>query len=126
MTRFWITLDQGIELVLMALEQMYGGEIFIPKIPSMKVKDFILALAPECELKIIGIRPGEKLHEVLITPEEARHTKEFDSHYVILPEYEWWSGHDSYSAGKILKDDFCFSSDSNVNWLKRDDVIKMI
>ena len=87
MTRFWITLDQGADLVLMALEKMHGGEIFVPKIPSMLIKDFITTIAPDCKLIVTGIRPGEKLHEVLITLEEARHAKEYDKHFVILPNY---------------------------------------
>lgn len=126
MTRFWITLESGIDLVLMVLEKMYGGEIFIPKISSMKVKDFILTLAPECKLKVVGVRPGEKLHETLVTLEEARHTREYDNFYVILPEYDWWKGHDNYSGGANLQEGFCFSSDRNVNWLTEDDIKNLI
>lgn len=125
MTRFWITFDQGIDLVLMSLKDMYGGEIFVPKIPSMKIKDLISSLAPDCKIKVIGIRPGEKIHEVLITPEEARHTREFDDHYVILPEYEWWRGHANYQAGKELGEDCCFSSDRNTRWLTTEEIKKL-
>lgn len=117
MTRFWITLDQGVEFVLMVLERMLGGEIFVPKTPSMKIKDLIQILAPECRIKIMGIRPGEKLHEVLVTPEEARHTKDAGSHYVILPEYNWWSHHEHYQEAKDLEDDFFFASHQNEQWL---------
>lgn len=116
-TRFWITLDQGIRLVLMALEKMYGGEIFVPKIPSMRIKDFIQALAPECTIKVIGLRPGEKLHEVLITPEEAMRTKEFDDHYVILPEQKGWVCLDKYDDGSVPPSDFLYASHTNVNWI---------
>lgn len=126
MTRFWITLDRGIELVLMALEKMYGGEIFVPKIPSMKIKDFILALAPECKLKIIGIRPGEKIHEVLVTSEEARHAKEFDNYYIILPEYHWWTGHENFKEGVDLESDFHFSSNTNKLWLSDDEIKQLM
>ncbi len=126
MTRFWITLEGGVDLVLMALEKMSGGEIFIPKIPSMKVKDFILALAPECKLKVTGIRPGEKIHEMLVTSEEARHTKEFDDHYTILPEYDWWTGHGNYDHGKELPKDFYFSSDNNPKWLDNEGLQKLV
>ncbi len=116
MTRFWITLHQGTELVLMALEQMHGGEIFIPKAPSMYVKELLLAVAPGSEFEIIGIRPGEKLHEVLITPEESRHTKEFENHFVIVPEHEWWDG-TRYGEGKQLPDHYSFTSLNNTRWL---------
>ncbi len=126
MTRFWITLDQGVNLVAMTLDQMHGGEIFIPKIPSMKVGDFIATLAPECKFKIIGIRPGEKIHEVLITQEEARHTKEYDKHYIILPEYDWWHGHKHYIEGTKLKDGFSYSSDNNSVWMTSDELMKLI
>ncbi|MBI4138615.1 UDP-N-acetylglucosamine 4,6-dehydratase (inverting) [Candidatus Uhrbacteria bacterium] len=117
MTRFWITLDQGVELVMHGLRNMVGGEIFIPKIPSMKVKDLLKLLAPECEMKIIGIRPGEKLHEVLVTPEESPHTLEQERHYVIYPEFT----HGKDIAGKIggapLTRGFSFTSDTNSHWL---------
>src|SRR3989338_1237008 len=99
MTRFWITLEQGVKFVLESLEDMQGGEIFIPKIPSMGIKDLIDVCAPQCELKYIGIRRGEKLHESLITPEEARTTKEFGDYYIIFPDYQedgWWSESDNY------------------------------
>lgn len=116
MTRFWITLGEGVELALYALENLRGGEIFIPKLPSLKVIDLVKTLAPECELDFIGIRPGEKLHEILITPEEARHTKEFEKHYVILPEHiPATGGH--YGAGKNLEEGRSFASHQNDNWL---------
>jgi UDP-N-acetylglucosamine 4,6-dehydratase/5-epimerase len=117
MTRFWITLGQGIELVLHSLQRMHGGEIFVPKIPSMRVKDFILALAPNCELDVVGIRPGEKLHEVLVTPEEARHTREFDDVYVILPEHEWSDEYPHYDHGAAVEGAFLFASHTNDQWL---------
>ncbi|MBI5221209.1 MAG: UDP-N-acetylglucosamine 4,6-dehydratase (inverting) [Candidatus Magasanikbacteria bacterium] len=116
MTRFWITLDQGIELVMLALDKMHGGEVFIPKVPSMKVKDMIQKLAPGCEINVVGIRPGEKIHEVLITPEEARHTKEFKDFYVIIPESDWWK-RENHQDGKDLPVDFYFSSLNNTWWL---------
>lgn len=126
MTRFWITLDQGVNFVLMALEKMQGGEIFVPKIPSMRIKDLVQILAPECRFKIIGIRPGEKLHEILVTPEEARHTKDVGDYYVILPEYKWRSVHDSYAESENLPADFHFSSNNNHLWLDREAVIKLL
>jgi len=126
MTRFWITLDQGVSIVLTALEKMCGGEIYIPKIPSMKVKDVIQALAPNCKIKLVGIRPGEKLHEVLITPEEARRTKEFDSYYVILPEHDWWSHKDSYKDVKDFLEFPFFDSDVNSTKFTEEEIKNII
>lgn len=116
MTRFWITLDQGVQFVLDNLERMQGGEIFIPKIPSMKVTDLAKAIAPECEIEIIGIRPGEKLHEAMIMEDDARHTVEFDNYYVIQPEFTWWKK-EKHLEGKKLSDGFAYTSDSNTDWL---------
>ena len=116
MTRFWITLDQGVQFVIDSLERMHGGEIFVPKIPSMRVVDLAKAIGPECEIKIIGIRPGEKLHEAMIMQDDARHTVEFDNYYVIQPEFPWWSK--SYvKGGKKLPDGFEYTSDKNEKWL---------
>lgn len=121
MTRFWITLEQGVKLVLDSLEKMIGGEIFIPNIPCMKVKDFIELVAPECTLKITGIRPGEKLHEMLITPEESRHALKLDDIFVILPEHDWWKEKEHtrvfYGNGKKLEEGFCFVSNMEEKYL---------
>lgn len=117
MTRFWITLDQGVELVMNSMECMRGGEIFIPKIPSMRVKDLLTSLAPECELKVVGIRPGEKLHEALITPEEAPHSLELESCYVIYPEFEGGKALAEAIGGKPFDRDFSYTSDKNTRWL---------
>ncbi|MFJ5767810.1 UDP-N-acetylglucosamine 4,6-dehydratase (inverting) [Lysinibacillus sp. NPDC093210] len=116
MTRFWITLDQGVQFVLDNLERMYGGEIFVPKIPSMKVTDLAKAIAPDCKIEIIGIRPGEKLHEAMIMEDDARHTCEFDTYYVIQPEFSWWSTQYG-NNGKKLPDGFEYTSDKNTDWL---------
>lgn len=116
MTRFWITLDQGVQFVLDNLERMHGGEIFVPKIPSMKVMDLAKAIAPDCEIKIVGIRPGEKLHEAMIMEDDARHTVEFDTYYVIQPEFPWWSK-EFAKGGKPLPDGFAYTSDVNEEWL---------
>ncbi|MGG1688885.1 UDP-N-acetylglucosamine 4,6-dehydratase (inverting) [Heyndrickxia ginsengihumi] len=116
MTRFWITLDQGVQFVLDNLERMHGGEIFVPKIPSMKVVDLAKAIAPDCKTEIVGIRPGEKLHETMITEDDARHTLEFDSYYIIQPEFPWWS--ETYAkGGKTLPENFKYTSDTNKKWL---------
>lgn len=116
MTRFWITLDQGVQFVLDSLERMHGGEIFVPKIPSMTVTDLAEAIAPNCEIDIIGIRPGEKLHEAMIMEDDARHTKEYDSYFVIQPEFPWWT-EELCADGRALPDNFKYTSDSNTEWL---------
>lgn len=116
MTRFWITLDQGVQFVLDNLERMYGGEIFVPKIPSMKVTDLAKAIGPECEIEVIGIRPGEKLHEAMIMEDDARHTLEFDDYYVIQPELAWFAK-EELNGGKALSEGFAYTSDNNTEWL---------
>ena len=125
MTRFWITLDQGVEFVIKCIELMHGGEVFVPKIPSMRVMDLAKAIAPDCKIKFIGIRPGEKLHEVLISEEEARHTLELNNIFVIEPQYHWWSK-DNWKGKKRLKDGFKYSSDSNSEWLTIEKMKRMI
>ncbi len=130
MTRFWLTLDQGINLVLSSLEKMIGGEIFVPKIPSMKVIDFIKVVAPECEMEIINIRPGEKLHEMLITPEEARHAIDYKDRYVILPQHDWWSEEKHtrfyYEGGRKLEEGKHLASNTNPYWLDEDGLKNLI
>ncbi len=125
MTRFWITLDQGIDLVLLALEKAFGGEVFVPKVPSMKVKDLIAHCAPGAKVKVIGIRPGEKLHEVLITPEEGRHTIEYKEYYIIVPELDWWNTK-NYIDGKKVSADFAFTSLNNTRWLDSASLKKLL
>lgn len=116
MTRFWITLEQGVQFVLDNLERMHGGEIFVPKIPSMKVTDLAKAIAPECKIEIIGIRPGEKLHEAMIMEDDARHTVEYDTYYVIQPEFPFWSSEFSENSEE-LHEGFEYTSDKNEEWL---------
>ena len=116
MTRFWITLDQAVELVLEGFNHMQGGEIFVPKIPSMKVTDLAKAIAPDCDIKVIGIRPGEKIHEVLITEEEGRNTVSYNGMYVIMPNYSWRKKQ-NYKTGKRLSEDFQYTSNNNDEWL---------
>ncbi|MER1998566.1 MAG: UDP-N-acetylglucosamine 4,6-dehydratase (inverting), partial [Lysinibacillus sp.] len=125
MTRFWITLEQGVQFVVDNLERMQGGEIFVPKIPSMNIMDLAQAIAPECEIDIVGIRPGEKLHEAMITKDDARHTLEFDSYYIIQPELNWWAA--NYSAeGKLVKEDFEYISNINNDWLTVDQLKEIV
>jgi UDP-N-acetylglucosamine 4,6-dehydratase len=119
MTRFWITLDQAVDLVLKGLSHMQGGEIFIPIVPSMKIMHLAQALAPECEIDIIGIRPGEKLHEALTTEDDGRYTVVFDGMYVVLPNYSWWE-QKNYQEAVRLPANFVYTSDKNDHWLTVD------
>ena len=122
MTRFWITLKQGVEFVLYCLKQMHGGELFVPKIPSMNIMDLAKAIAPEAKTEIIGIRPGEKIHEVMISSDDALNTLEFESHYVIQPAHPWWDNlkYIKIKGGKEVENDFVYSSDNNSDWLSVD------
>jgi UDP-N-acetylglucosamine 4,6-dehydratase len=118
MTRFWITLDQGVDLVLSSLSMMHGGEIFVPKLPSMKVADLTLALAPDLPQRIIGIRPGEKLHEVLVPEDDARTAVEYPDRYIIQPSLSFWRDDSHTSNGaKPVAEGFHYSSDNNSEWL---------
>ncbi len=123
MTRFWITLGQGVQFVLDSLARMHGGEVFVPKIPSMNIMDVAQVVAPECSTRVIGIRPGEKLHEVMITADDSYHTVEFADHYAIQPTGSWWDrGHYlSGSSGQLVKEGFQYSSDTNSRWLTHDE-----
>jgi len=119
MTRFWITLEQGVNFVLKSFERMRGGELFVPKIPSMNIMDLAKAIAPECETEIIGIRPGEKIHEYMISEEDARNTIEYSDYFVIQPEFTWWSK-EAYlhqNGGKKLPEGFSYNSQNNSKWL---------
>ncbi len=115
MTRFWITLEQGVRFVMNAFEKMHGGEVFVPKIPSMNVVDLAKALAPNTPIRVVGIRPGEKLHEEMISETDARRTMDVGDYYVIQPEFEWWNA--SKVQGTTLPDGFSYSSDKNDDWL---------
>jgi UDP-N-acetylglucosamine 4,6-dehydratase len=129
MTRFWLTLDQGVHFVIGSLEQMRGGEVFVPKIPSMSVMDLARAVAPENEIEIIGIRPGEKLHEVLISEDESRHTVEMDDLFVVMPAERIWAkpfGWDWENQGKALPDGFRYASNNNPQWLTVEQIRDMI
>lgn len=118
MTRFWITLNQGVNFVLSSLEMMHGGEIYIPKIPSMKMTDLATKMAPEVEQKVIGIRPGEKLHEIMISSDDARNTIELEDRFVIQPtNFLWTAELQAVSGAKQVSDDFSYSSDNNTEWL---------
>lgn len=121
MTRFFITLDEGVRFVIDCIEKMKGGEIFVPKIPSMKITDLADVIAPGAKKKITGIRPGEKLHETLITEEESRHAKETENFYIIEPEFSFWD-EANYKAEKAVLNNFVYSSDKNTNWLDKNQI----
>ena len=126
MTRFWISLEQGVRFVIQAAENMHGGEVFVPKIPSMKVIDLARAIAPKVKVEIIGIRPGEKLHEVLISDDEARQTIELPDMYVVQPAESLWFGRDWESKGTHLPDGFRYASNTNEQWLNVEQISKII
>lgn len=128
MTRFLITLDDGVNFVLRCLDAMMGGEIFVPKIPSVKVTQLARVIAPECQQEIIGIRPGEKLHETMVPEDDARLTLEFDDHFVIRPTHSYWNQKDFLDgrSGKDCPDGFRYSSDTNSWWLTDDEVAHLV
>lgn len=128
MTRFLITIERGVEFVTESLERMVGGEVFVPKIPSVKIVDLARVIAPECRQDVVGIRPGEKLHEVMVPEDEARSTLEFDDHYVIQPSHPFWS-HGDYgrsSGGRQCPTGFRYGSDTNSWWLTEDEIAALV
>jgi UDP-N-acetylglucosamine 4,6-dehydratase len=125
MTRFWITLKQGVDFVIKCVEIMHGGEVFVPKIPSMRITDLAKAIAPGCKVKFIGIRPGEKIHECLVTEDESRHAIEFKDFFIVKPEHPWWN-ENGHKDGVALPDGFRYSSDNNDKWLTDDMLQKII
>lgn len=127
MTRFWITLEQGVELVFKALDESTGGETYISKIPSFLITDLAEAMLPGCIIKNIGIREGEKLHEVMVTKDDSLHTYEYDKHYIIYPHFDWWNSEPDFSRnGKRVTEGFEYSSNTNKQWLKVDDIKREI
>ncbi|HEY6073521.1 MAG TPA: UDP-N-acetylglucosamine 4,6-dehydratase (inverting) [Anaerolineales bacterium] len=126
MTRFWLSLEQGVRFVISCIELMQGGEVFVPKIPSMKVLDLAHAIAPDAQVEIIGIRQGEKVHEVLISEDEARNTVEMENMFVVQPAEAVWFGYDWQNKGKLLEDGFIYSSNDNAEWLDLEGIKKFI
>ena len=128
MTRFWITLEQGVNFVLQSFSQMVGGEIFVPKIPSMNIIDLAQAIAPKAKTEIIGIRPGEKLHEVMISTDDSRHTLEFDNHYIIMPVFNFFEKrfNQNNKNCKPVKEGFEYNSGANKQWLTVKQLQEMI
>lgn len=126
MTRFWIDLEEGVRFVIHCIEQMHGGEVFVPKIPSMYIVDLAKAIAPDAELNVIGIRPGEKLHEMLIHEDEARSTIELENMYVVQPTSDIWFGREWENQGKPLPQGFRYASDTNDQWLTLNQIHKIV
>lgn len=124
MTRFWISLEQGVELVIKALKEARGGETFISKIPSFKITDLAQAMLPGCKMPEVGIREGEKLHEIMITREDSLRTYEYEKHYIIYPQYDWWNKEDILPEGKPVEPEFEYSSGNNVEWMSVNDIKK--
>ena len=121
MTRFWLTRDQGVRFVIRAVEQMQGGEVFVPKIPSVRITDLAEALAPDCAVREIGVRPGEKLHEVLVSEDEARNTLEFEDMYIVQPACAFHNARPV--GGRPLADGFRYASDTNMQWWSKSELL---
>ena len=128
MTRFSITLRQGVEFVLRCAERMHGGEIFVPKLPSYRILDVVEAVAPGAKVEAVGIRPGEKIHEVMVPADESWHTLEFDDHFVIQPTQAWWTSEDPLkgSGGVPCPDGFAYSSGENSEWLSVEELKALV
>lgn len=126
MTRFWISLEQGVELVLKALEEARGGETFISRIPSFRITDLAQAMLPGCEKPETGIREGEKLHEIMVTRVDAPYTYEYEKHYIIYPHYNWWGEKDIIPGGKLVPAEFEYHSGTNTEWLDVEDLRKRL
>ena len=126
MTRFWISLTQGVELVIKALCEATGGETFISKIPSFKVTDLAQAMLPGCKMPEIGIRPGEKLHEIMVTVEDSATTYEYDMHFIVYPQVVWNDKQKINESGKKMEDGFSYSSGNNTDWLSVEQIRKLL
>lgn len=126
MTRFWITLEQAAELVVRALETGRGGETFVSRLPSFRVADLARAILPGCTLREVGLRPGEKLHEVLISREDARLTWEYEGHFVIYPQLSWWDPAQAIPGGRAVPQGFAYTSDQNPQWLVGEDLKRQL
>lgn len=127
MTRFWITLEQAVELVFKALREAKGGETYISKIPSFRIVDLARAMLPNCKLKEVGIREGEKIHEVMITKDDSRTTYEYENHYIIYPYFEWWDFDRHFTpGGKLVEEGFEYSSNNNKHWLSIQDLRRLL
>ena len=126
MTRFWISLEEGVQLVIKALCEAKGGETFISKIPSFKITDLAQAILPGCEMPEVGIREGEKLHEVMVTKEDSMNTYEYDKHFIVYPHMDWWSDSKIQPGGKKIDQGFEYSSGTNTEWLTAEEIVERL
>lgn len=126
MTRFWISLEEGVKLVIKALEEAKGGETFISKIPSFKITDLAQAMLPGCKMPEVGIREGEKLHEIMVTVEDSLTTYEYDKHFIVYPQFDWSAHKKGVITGKPVADGFSYSSDNNTEWLSVEEIKELI
>ena len=126
MTRFWISLTQGVELVIKALEEAVGGETFISKIPSFKITDLAEAMLPGCKIRETGIRPGEKLHEIMVTTEDSMTTYEYDKHFIVYPQMTWNDRQQPNLSGQKVSEGFSYTSANNTDWLSVEDIRELL
>jgi len=127
MTRFWITLNEGVDLVFKALKESKGGETYISKIPSFKITDLAKAMLPNGDMDEVGIREGEKLHEVMVTKDDSRMTYEYDKHYIVYPHFDWWNSHEFMTpGGKLVEEGFEYNSGTNSEWLSVEELQKLL
>lgn len=126
MTRFWISLEEGVELVIKALKDSKGGETFISKIPSFKITDLAQAMLPGCEMREVGVREGEKLHEIMVTKEDSVLTYEYDKNYIIYPHYDWWDSKKIIPGGRLVDSEFEYSSGTNKEWLSIEELKRLL
>ena len=126
MTRFWISLTEGVELVIKALEEAKGGETFISRIPSFKVTDLAQAMLPGCKMPEVGIREGEKLHEIMVTVEDSMTTYEYDKHFIVYPQMVWSESRRPRPTGKKVPEGFAYSSGSNDQWLSVEQIRELL
>lgn len=126
MTRFWISLEEGVKLVIKALEEARGGETFISKIPSFKIVDLAQAMLPGCAMPEVGIREGEKIHEIMVTKEDSLYTYEYEKHYIVYPHYNWWGTKDVLPGGRRVDSEFEYSSGINKEWLSVEDIRRLL
>lgn len=126
MTRFWISLEEGVRLVIKALNESHGGETFISKIPSFKITDLAQAMVPGCTMPEVGIREGEKLHEVMVTKEDSLYTYEYERHFIVYPHYNWWGAKDVIPGGLLVKPGFEYSSGTNTQWLSVEEIRELL